>query len=175
MMLKLEKITRGFPGMTKTKCCDLLEACIVCLSRHNHPNDGTPLLIRGDTEKTVPLVWTTIFDRQMDRTWSDQDEATEYGAACIGVLIALKELDYVVLQRSIKGTGFDYSLGRKGDLLLQNNARLEVSGIFHGAYKVDARFRAKIKQVEQSDTSGLPAYICVVEFGTPIAKFGEKK
>jgi len=174
-MLELENITRGFPGMTKTRCWDLLEACIVCLSRHNHPNDGTLLLMRGDTEKMIPLVWTTVFDHQMDRTWRDQEEATEYGAACIGILIALEELDYEVFERSVKGTGFDYWLGRKGDLLLQRIARLEVSGIFHGADKVDARFRAKIKQVEQSNITGLPAYLCVVEFGTPLAKFGEIK
>jgi hypothetical protein len=174
-MLKLEEITQGFPGMTKTRCRDLLEACIVCLSRHKHSNDGTPLLLRNDTEKTILLVWTTIFDDQMDRTWNDQEEATEYGAACIGILIALEDLGYEVFERSVKGTGFDYWLGRKGDLLLQKIARLEVSGIFLGADKVDARFRAKIKQVEQSNITEHPAYICVVEFGTPSARFGEMK
>jgi hypothetical protein len=175
LALHLEKITEGLPGITKAVCTALLEACIVCLSRHNHPFDGTSLSIQGDREKTIALVWPNIFDEQMDRTWSDQDEATEYGAACLGILIVLDNTPYTVIQRSNKEFGFDYWLGQKDDTLIQKKARLEVSGIFRGANRVDSRFRAKVKQTEQSDNTGLPVYICVVEFGTPLAKFGEKK
>jgi hypothetical protein len=175
LTLQLEKITEGLPGITKAVCTALLEACIVCLSRNNHTFDGTSLLIQGDREKTITLVWPNIFDEQMDRTWNDQDEATEYGATCLGILIVLDNTPFTVIQRARKRSGFDYWLGDKGEVLVQKKARLEVSGIFHGANKVDARFRAKMKQVEQSDKTGLPVYICVVEFGTPLAKFGEKK
>jgi cytosine/adenosine deaminase-related metal-dependent hydrolase len=173
--MHLEKITEGLPGITKAICHFMLEACIVCLSRHKHPFDGTSLLIQGDMEKTITLVWPNIFDEQMDRSWEDQDEATEYGAACLGIMIVKDNTPYTVIQRSAKETGIDYWLGHKDDSLIQKKARLEVSGIFHGANKVDSRFRAKIRQVEQSDKTGLPVYICVVEFGTPLAKFGEKK
>jgi len=175
MILDLEKITKGFPGITETVCNHLMEACIVCLSRHHHSSDGTPLLVQGDVGKTITLVWTKVFDNQMDRTWRDQEEATEYGATCLGVLIMMDNTPYTVIQRSCKGTGFDYWLGHKEDTLIQKKARLEVSGIFHGVDKVDARFYAKMKQTEQSAKTELPVYVCVVEFGTPLAKFGEKK
>ena len=174
-MLELENITRGFPGMTKHMGQFLWEACIVCLSRHHHSCRGTPLSLLGDAKKTIDLVWADVFDDQMDRSWNDQEEATEYGAACLSILIMLENTPYTLIERSTKGSGVDYWLGHKGDLLMQRKAQLEVSGIFHGADKVDARFRAKNKQVEQTNISGLPAYVCVVEFGTPLAKFGEIK
>ena len=175
MTLDLEKITRGFPGITKHMGAFLLEACIVSLSRRKHSHLGTHLLIHGNTEKTIQLVWEDVFDERMDRTWSDQEEATEYGAACLGVLITMEITPYTVIQRSAKGSGVDYWLGHKGDLLMLRKACLEISGIFQGADKVDARFRAKINQVKQLGITGLPTYICVVEFGTPLAKFGEIK
>ena len=175
MTLELENITQGFPGLTKHMGQFLGEACIVCLSRHHHSCHGTPLSLSGDVKKTIELVWADVFDDQVDRTWNDQEEATEYGAACLSILIMLESTPFTLIERSAKGSGVDYWLGLKGDLLLQRIARLEVSGIFHGANKVDARFRAKIEQVQQSNLTGLPAYICVVEFGTPLAIFGEIK
>ena len=175
MVLQLDNITQGFPGMTRHMGQFLWEACIVCLSRHHHSCRGTPLSILGDVKKTIDIVWADVFDDQMDRSWKDQEEATEYGAACLSILIMLENTPYTLIERSARGTGVDYWLGHKEDFLILRKARLEVSGIFQGADKMDARFRAKMKQVEQSNTSGLPAYLCVVEFGTPMAKFGEMK
>ena len=42
---------------------------------------------------------------QTFRTWADLQEATEYGATAISVLLAKKELGYEVVERSVKGTG----------------------------------------------------------------------
>lgn len=56
------------------------------------------------------------------------------------------------------------------------SARLEVSGIFKGGQKpLETRFKKKIKQTNQSDSINIPAYISIVEFSTPIAKFAQKK
>ena len=53
-------------------------------------------------------------------------------------------------------------------------ARLEVSGIRKGDERtIKTRVRQKLKQVAKSDGS-LPAYIVVVEFGTPISEVAEK-
>lgn len=175
MNLQLERITSGTPGITPVLGRYLFEACMVCLARQGHVCDNTSLAIQGDAEKSVKLIWDDVFDDQTNRAWQDQDEATEYGAICLAVLIVLDHTDYTVVERSVKGTGFDYWLGHETDPLFQRKARLEVSGIFQGIDRVDARFRTKIEQTRRSDGMGLPAFVCVVEFGTPLAKFGRKQ
>ena len=76
------------------------------------------------------------------------------------------------MERSRKGTGFDYWLGKKelDNTLLQDKARLEVSGIRKGNESlIDSRIKLKMKQTERSD-NGLRAVIIVVEFSNPLAK-----
>ncbi|MDZ8054165.1 MAG: hypothetical protein RMX68_017240 [Aulosira sp. ZfuVER01] len=84
---------------------------------------------------------------------------------------------FIVIERSRKGTGFDYWLGSEdtaGELPFQNKVRLEVSGI----RKADnSRIRARIKQkIEQTNPSDgkFPAYIIVVEFSRPQSFIVEK-
>jgi hypothetical protein len=97
-------------------------------------------------------------------------EATERGASAIAFLLMLQLTDYTVIERSRKGTGFDYWLGHKDDMIFQRAARLEISGILSGtAQTVDTRVAQKKKQTRRSD-GALPAYIVVVEFGAPTAK-----
>ena len=56
------------------------------------------------------------------------------------------------------------------------SARLEVSGIFQGGERpLEARFKKKVKQTNQSDSTRIPAYISIIEFSTPIAKFAKKE
>ena len=78
--------------------------------------------------------------------------------------------EYHVVQRSWKGTGFDYWLGLKEDELFQNAARLEVSGIRQGGDKdMEKRIKQKTDQISKSDRMRLPAFVVVVEFGRPLA------
>jgi hypothetical protein len=80
-----------------------------------------------------------------------------------------------VIQRSRKGTGFDYWLGDESYMPFESKARLEVSGIRNGDQKVvTARVRAKLMQTEVSDVTSLPAYIVVVEFGHPVAEVRQR-
>jgi hypothetical protein len=52
----------------------------------------------------------------------------------------------------------------------ERKARLEVSGILQGGAEiVAARVREKIRQTRRS-AGDYPAYIVVVEFGTPMAR-----
>lgn len=92
------------------------------------------------------------------------------GAYGIAFLLIRDLTGLGVIERSRKGTGFDYWLGHAGDdLPFQNKARLEVSGIRQGdAARQAARMSRKTKQTERSD-GVLPAYVIVVEFGTPTA------
>lgn len=85
----------------------------------------------------------------------------------------MKLTDLTIIERSRKGTGFDYWLGNQDStaiLPFQHMARLEVSGIRKGNQsQINARVKQKTEQTGASDAEGLPAYIIVVEFSRPIS------
>lgn len=147
----------------------MAEAGGVCLEWQGHAV-GVQLAVRGSAHGSHELRWPGITD-QTRRGWADLQEATEWGATGIAVLLAKEETGHAVVSRSVKGTGFDYWLGDESDVF-QEKARLEVSGILHGDDKAfSARVREKIRQTHRSDSSGRPAYVIVVEFSQPAAHF----
>jgi hypothetical protein len=82
-----------------------------------------------------------------------------------------------LVERSAKGTGVDYwlSAGVEEHGLFQHAARLEVSGILDGEESaISARLRKKLVQTEPSDNTGLPAYVAIVEFGSPETRLVKK-
>ncbi len=116
------------------------------------------------------LDWHQL-DAQAVSCWADDEFATEQGAYAIACLLVEKLTDWVVIERSWKGTGFDYWLGERSseETLFQKRARLEVSGIRTGdLQKVQQRVRRKLRQIERS--AGLfPGLVIVVEFSQPLA------
>jgi hypothetical protein len=110
---------------------------------------------------------------------SDRDlqEATEWGASGVAIALLERFAGLVVLERSIKGSGFDYWIGKQGasnPVLFQGKARLEVSGILHGDEKVLAsRVKQKLEQIGTS-RAAFPAYVAVIEFGKPKARVIKK-
>jgi hypothetical protein len=176
MIIDIKDISNGLPGLSQVSGQHLFESCVVCLTRQNHNSAGTTFEIKGDKTITSTLIWDNIFDDQLDRTWKDQFYATEHGAVCIAILLALKLTDYTIIEKSARKNGFDYWLGEKDDILFQKKARLEISGVFQGTEKdVKKRYNVKVKQTEQSDSLKIPAYIGIVEFSNPLATFGAKK
>jgi len=176
MTIDLKEIIQGLPGLSIVSGQHLYESCVVCLSRSNHSFAGTTLSVYGDNEIDCIITWDNIFNDQLNRTWADQFYATEHGAVCIAILLALKLTAYTIIEKSARKNGFDYWLGEKGDILFQKKARLEISGIFKGIKKdVNTRYKVKIKQTNQSDSLNLPAYVGIVEFSNSIIKFGAKK
>jgi hypothetical protein len=176
MTIDIREIVQGLPGLSIVSGQHLYESCVVCLSRSNHKYVGTTLGVYGDSKIDCTITWDNIFDNQLDRTWGDQFYATEHGAVCIAILLALKLTKYTIIEKSARKNGFDYWLGEKGDILFQKKARLEISGIFKGTEKeVNTRYKVKVKQTNQSDSLNLPAYIGIVEFSNPITNFGAKK
>ena len=112
----------------------------------------------------------------MRRGWRDLQEATEYGATAIAILLVIKTTEYTIIERSAKGLGFDYwlleeELYDEDDLLPAGTARLEVSGMIHEEKdsKIRARVEEKVTQTKTSDDLKLPAIIVVVEFSRPEA------
>ena len=107
-------------------------------------------------------------------TYADLQEATEYGACGIALLVAVRLTGMSRVEQSAKGTGVDYWLGPdvSGQGIFQRAARLEVSGILDGdSSKIAARLNVKLRQTRRSDESNLPAYIAIVEFRRPETRF----
>ena len=166
-MLDLNELdTDNIPGISRAKGNELAEAGAVCLESQGHTR-GAYLTVRNGANNSYRLDWPPVTD-QARRTWNDDDEATEDGAAGIAVLLASRKIGYAVVLRSRKGTGFDYWLGED---VLDFKARMEVSGIRNGNdSQVRARVQEKLRQMNRSNALGLPAYAIVVEFGRPLAE-----
>ena len=168
--LKLAELKSGAPGITPAFGEGLAEAASVCLEDRSH-SSPTPMRLSGEIGGQAILEWETT-STQARRCWNDNDEATEHGAYGIAALLIPRVSELQVVERSKKGTGFDYWLGTSTQTgaLFQNRARLEVSGIRAGTdSKVGGRVRQKLKQTERSNGS-IPAVVVVVEFGEPQSK-----
>ena len=186
------------PGITPEVGAALAQAGAVCLAERGHA-PGATLTVRGDYDNRYQLAWTPV-TQQARRTWNDDDEATEDGAAGVAVLLASREIGQAVIVRAMKSswhypTGFDYWLGDDraddmsdaeraatetlSDILDDANlvarSRLEVSGIRSANDSViRSRARRKLRQMRTSDTLNLPGYAIIVEFGHPLAEVRRK-
>lgn len=188
-MLDLNELdTDDILGVDRPKGNDLAKAAAVCLESQKHV-PGVSLTVTGMSNKKYSLTWSWV-SAQGRRTRADMQEATEDGASGVAILLAIRDIGQTIILRSRKPTGIDYWLGDHGpdfteaerrmtdqlqsflegdDLIVKG--RLEVTGILHGSEQdVEARRRKKQRQVRRSDSSGLPAYVIVVEFGQPLAE-----
>ncbi len=170
----LENLSTGSPGITRACGTGLAEAACVCLDHQGHTSP-TSMKIRGQVMAEAAVTWQIPTD-QARRCWADLEVATEHGACGVASLLLREISDLQVVERSKKGTGFDYWLGDKDDpaALFQGKARLEVSGIRNGSDSVVAtRVRQKLRQTERSEGT-LPAVVIVVEFSRPQCRVVEK-
>lgn len=174
--LVLTELARGLPGVTQAFGETLAQAGAVCFESQNH-SSGVDLQVNGTFEAKYQVFWGQVTD-QMLRCWNDPEYTTEQGAYGVAILLMLDLTDYTVIEKSCKGTGFDYWLGKAEDsegLPFQKGARLEVSGIRSGDNRlVRTRVNQKLKQVSLSDDMYFPAYIVVVEFGSPLSQVVKK-
>jgi len=165
--LHLKTLEAGTPGITSAFGESLAQAASVCLEDQEHRN-GTEMLVDGDFEISFYLFWDEASD-QTRRCWANPEVATEHGAYGIATLLVLNLTELTIVERSRRGTGFDYWLGPKANPkpLFQGKARLEVSGIRKGTdVAIRSRAREKLKQTERSNGM-LPTMVIVVEFGAP--------
>jgi hypothetical protein len=168
-------LKNGTPNISKVYGAFLAEAAAHCFKLKKHPSP-VPLLLTGDLPNSGILDWGEVKELH-DGTYTDLQEATEYGACGVALVVALQLTGLPCVERSAKGTGIDYWLGddRSGPGIFQRSARLEVSGILDGdEAKIAARLNSKIVQTNLSDESRLPAYIAIVEFSTPETRFVKK-
>ena len=176
-IMDLAKLFEGLPGLTKRLGGVHYEAALVCLEKHHQSGVQCHLLNSlNENLSILELVWAEEITEQTRNSWNDLIEATEWGAAGIAILVILECTEYTVIRRSKRGTGFDYWLGYKKDVddvgenVLKDEACLEVSGILSEQKRgrIRQRVREKIEQTKKSDDLGMPAYIVVVEFSSPV-------
>jgi hypothetical protein len=172
--LRLSALEQGLPGLSRTWGAFLAQAGTICLECQNHKT-GVELKVFGTKPAVFNLCWGDQKTEQVLNSWDDLQEATEYGACGVAILLVLKLTPFTVIRRARKGTGIDYWLGRKNaDKPFQDAARLEISGILQGSDgQVKSRISTKKKQTEASDY-GLPAYVVVVEFSQPVSHLVKK-
>lgn len=173
--LDLCELQQGLPAITPAFGSALAEACAICLTDQQH-QPGVSLKITGDLNGTFQLFWPPV-TAQMRRCWNDREYTTEQAAYGIALLLLSKLTPYTVVERSRKGTGFDYWLGlstNSAEQPFQRSVRLEVSGIRHGSLS-QIRTRVKLKTMQVSPTDKLaPAFILVIEFSQPLAYIATK-
>src|SRR5260370_29664514 len=167
--LDLDSMVHGFPHLSPEGGAMMAQAAMVCLDRQGH-RSGVLLGVDGAFRARFSLSWSKTVTRAMRRFWGDLEEATQQGAYAVAILLIRALTGYTVIERSRKGTGFDWWLGAE-DNLFQGKARLEVSGVLRGTPRaINSRIKARIGRTRQSDNMALTAYVVVVEFGTPRAK-----
>lgn len=169
--LDLCQLQKGLPAITPSFGAALAEACAICLSDQGH-QPGITLVVQGDFSNAFTLLYPEVTD-QMRRCWNDYEYATEQAAYGVALLLIQQLTELTVVERSRKGTGFDYWLGTASESdnpLFKKTVRLEVSGIRQGSSQ-QIRTRVKLKAAQVKPTDALaPAYIAVIEFSQPIAQ-----
>ena len=162
----LIRLREGCPALTSDVGGSMAEAASICLEDRGH-QITVNLHVRGDYNKVFVLHRMSATD-QMRRCHNDLQDATEQGAYGVAILAVRELVNLTVVERSRKGTGFDYWLGDENDYPFQNKARLEVSGILEGDQSIiDARVKQKIEQTTRSDATRLPSYVAVLEYSQP--------
>lgn len=170
-VLSLQSLNQGLPAITPAFGAAIAEAGAICLTDEAH-QPGVMLEIEGAFSTPFKLDWQPVTP-QARRCWNDEEYTTEQAAYGVAFLLILQLTNFTVIERSRKGTGFDYWLGipdATATLPFQRMARLEVSGIRKGSRsQINTRVKQKTEQTRASDAQGLPAYIIVVEFSRPIS------
>lgn len=174
--LTFETLRKGGIGLSAAYGSFLAEAASHCLRHHNH-KDPTFILITGDHRTSCTLARCAASQHEKN-TWTDLHEATEYGAYGVGIVVALRLMEKSRVERSVRGTGVDYWIGDGTieDEPFQRSARLEISGILAADEAgIAARLGAKLQQTRRSSDSGLPAYVIIIDFLRPEARFVQAK
>jgi hypothetical protein len=152
----------------------MVECCALRLTMqgHNSPvdlkpfEDGRNLLI-----ESLKLSWITEITPNIVSSYRDENRMTDYAAMCIALLLSSELIDFDDVEVSRQGEGVDFWFSQNGKLGAV--ARVEVSGISVAttANSVKNRLKMKLTQTNQSDNSGVPVYIAIIEFSQPQALY----
>lgn len=172
--LQLDDLKSGIGGLTEAFGTFLVEAAMYCLEENNHRGSAI-LQVKGDFEEKFEIIWTDQLTEEVRNSWHDHNEATEYGATAIAILL-IKVLTKFDRFRRTKG-GTDYIISRKDNLGSQipDFSYLEISGLWNESKgnTINMRINVKKKQVKRTVVNA-PAFIIVTEFGSPKTKIVEQ-
>ena len=145
----------------------LYESCVIsCSYNQNNGKILTPFKAKENIfNEARKLVYDNKINEEMLRSYRDERKAVENGAVFLSFAMLLEyNQDYKFFQVSEGNNGIDYWVSKDDSLNFE--ARLEVSGIKSKTQSnnIKTRLKSKKKQTEQSDDTGLPAYIAIVEF-----------
>ena len=175
LIIELNTIRNGLPTLTSDWGNFLSEAGLYCLLRANHVS-GVSLKLMN-REDNIRITWNYELDFRAKYSYCDEEEATEYGAICISILLAINLTPFTTVQRACKGGSFDYWLGTSDEsnhLPFQECARLEISGIKTGnEIDISNRTKEKLNRYNAVNQKKLPFYISIIEFSKPRANFVE--
>ncbi|BAQ34031.1 hypothetical protein UCH007_00730 [Dehalococcoides sp. UCH007] len=153
-------------GITARQIEFYKEAAVVCFYKQDHTS-GVKMEFSGIFNGEYILVWNN-FPRDSEHSWKDLQEAIEYGACAIACIMITKITPFNYIERSQKGTGFDFFIGNTSDetLIFNNKVKLEVSGILSGDdTDINNRVKLKTNQINKYDNNS--GYVFVVEFSKP--------
>jgi hypothetical protein len=175
--IDLSDLMEGIRNLTSARGSGFAEAGAVCLDEQGHKS-GVLLHVKGISSERVEIEYPGVTEK-MRKSWRDLAEAAEHGASGIAILLMRDLTNLTVVERSVKGTGFDYWLGPEetadDELIFQNMTRLEISGIRSGGNSdIARRVQDKLSQTDRTDDLGLPAYVVVVEFSKPCSQVVKK-
>jgi hypothetical protein len=166
---EFDQLRAGKLGLSSAYGSALAEAAAYCLYRNQHHNPGS-LVLTLKTSLVTSLIWREV-GPELDSTWADLKEAVEYGAYAVAIVVSVQITKFRHVERCAQsGTGIDIWLSDSTDDrgIFQQSARLEVSGIFNGGRSaIKSRLNQKLEQTKSSDYTMLPAYVAIVEFGSP--------
>lgn len=152
-------------------CC---EAAAFCLNENGHVAP-TETQCQGGSVTPLQLSWQQP-PATAAATYRDRDVAAEQGAYAVAIALVNHLYGLDVIERSAKGTGFDFwvGAGETNELSFDNLARLEVSGIFNGPTKVASRLGQKLGQMSPTDHVAT-GFAVIAEFGAPSLAVGQKE
>ncbi|MBF0320505.1 MAG: hypothetical protein HQL01_11955 [Nitrospirae bacterium] len=164
--IDLSDLGKGaIPALTRHCGFTFAESAVVCFEQQGHSNIVN-LKVEGDFEELFEFTLPEVTD-QMRNCYNDKERATEDGAYGVAIMLILNLTDYTVIEKSRKGTAFDYWLGKKDDNDPCKRARLEVSGIRNGNDSdINKRLNIKTKRLQKQENP-MSAFIIIVEFSKP--------
>jgi len=84
----------------------------VCLNRAHR--SGVEMVVEGYARATFLLSWESLTEQHY-RTCADLQEATEYGACGVAILVVRELTGKTVVEPAAKGPGFDFWIGDEED------------------------------------------------------------
>lgn len=177
--MNLNDLEKEIESLSAVKANFLRETCIWCLNKCQH-NSGVSLSTK--IEKSIrdsKVTWSTAEDIAKINDSYNIDDALEFGAEAISLLLIKENTEFQFFERAVKPSGIDYWLRReKGDSLFSmGDARLEISGILKETSTNN--FKTRLPKKERQTQKGprvFPLFISLVEFSNPkaeVVKFNE--